>query len=92
MCTTEHLNSCYDIKDPARLRRMQKVGELVLRGLSPNGKFRFGFHTGSYISIHHVHLHCFVLPFSNIIQDRMRYGHMLRSVEYVIGKLLRGRM
>lgn len=92
VCTNEHLESAYDIKDAARLRRMKLVGESVLRKLKPNGQYRFGFHTGRYISVHHVHLHCFVLPFGSIIQDRVRYGHMLKSVEHIISKLTHGKL
>jgi diadenosine tetraphosphate (Ap4A) HIT family hydrolase len=92
VCTNEHLESCYNIRDPARVRRMQQVGENILKGLNKGNQFRFGFHTGAFISIHHVHLHCFILPFSNILQDKVRYGQLLTSVDDVCRKLNKGKL
>jgi hypothetical protein len=70
-----------DVKDVRTLWRMRTIGEKVLRGLRPEAtKFKFGFHVKPTISVHHIHLHCFVLPFSSIVMEKFKYGYLLKSV------------
>lgn len=63
------------------------MGEGVLRGLCGVGKYRFGFHLPPYNSIDHVHLHCFLEPFSSFAKDKIVYGKMLTSVEDTVKKM-----
>lgn len=55
--------------------------------LSESKEYRFGFHLPPYNSIDHTHLHCFVLPFSSFVKDKVIYGKLMSSVEEVIEKI-----
>jgi hypothetical protein len=54
---------------------------------TPKDKYRFGFHLPPHTSIFHIHLHCFIGPFSNQYYDKVQYGSLLKPVEIVIKKL-----
>lgn len=91
VCTKEHIETALDVTDFRTLIEMEKRGKQVLdlicekEGFHPS--YRFGFHLKPYNSIDHIHLHCFVLPFSSLVKDKVVYGKMLTSIEEVIGKL-----
>lgn len=91
VCTTEHIETALDINDPWVLRKMREIGTEVLDKLceeqtATKGNYRFGFHLRPYNSIDHVHLHCFVLPFSSFTKEKIAYGKLLTSIEEVIAK------
>lgn len=73
LCTKEHIESALAVKEPQQLLRMQAYLEQVLHKihfekLGTKGRredFRMGFHVPPLISIFHIHLHGFILPFSN---------------------------
>jgi hypothetical protein len=44
---------------------------------------RFGFHIPPYNSIEHLHLHGFLLPFSDYVKDKFSYGHLLKDLDFV---------
>ena len=45
--------------------------------------YRFGFHTDER-TVNHLHLHCFILPFTNHWFGKVKYGSMLTSVDAAI--------
>lgn len=47
-------------------------------------KYRFGFHVPPYNSVDHVHLHGFLLPFSQVKYDKFYYGWMMTDVSEFI--------
>jgi hypothetical protein len=67
---------------------MLKVGKGILDKLCEKmgytKSYRFGFHLPPYNSVDHVHLHCFILPFTNILKEKVAYGRLLIPVEKII--------
>jgi diadenosine tetraphosphate (Ap4A) HIT family hydrolase len=90
LCTKEHIESALDVKEPAQLLRMQAYLEQVLSSIyqekfsSPAARecFRIGFHLPPLISVYHIHLHGFILPFKNklIGSYKYSYGPVFKSV------------
>lgn len=63
--------------------------DLYLTYLGKNAKndhFRFGFHVPPLISVYHIHLHAFILPFKSLIQEKYKYayGPNFKSVEEIM--------
>ncbi len=86
VCTTSHIETALNIDSKDLLFRMRRVGESLLGELCKDeekAKYRFGFHLPPYNSIDHVHLHCFLLPFSSFVKDQIVYGKLLTSVDKV---------
>ena len=42
-----------------------------------------GFHLPPHISVFHIHLHCFILPFGNKMYDKYLYGFGLKSIKNI---------
>ena len=80
VCPIQHIETVDFLNDDALLSHMKTVGEQILGSFGRGTEFRFGFHKEPYISIFHLHMHCFLLPFSEVKYDRVQYGHMLHSV------------
>jgi hypothetical protein len=47
--------------------------------------FKFGFHLPPLISVHHIHLHAFILPFKNSFVEKYKYsyGPIFKSVDQI---------
>mmetsp|Transcript_8461 Transcript_8461/g.31255 ORF Transcript_8461/g.31255 Transcript_8461/m.31255 type:complete len:158 (-) Transcript_8461:196-669(-) len=52
-------------RDYALVQRMYEVGRKILEEEAPDAPKRYGFHCPPFNSIHHLHLHCFALPYNN---------------------------
>ena len=91
VCTKSHIETAQDVQDKNILYEMKEKGRKILDEICEkegwHQEYRFGFHLRPYNSIDHIHLHCFVLPFTSLIKDKIVYGKMLTKVEEVVLKL-----
>jgi hypothetical protein len=61
---------------------MQNFAEKMLQELKISD-YRMGFHLPPQISVWHVHLHCFALPISSFLHDKVIYGSLLKSIDTI---------
>jgi hypothetical protein len=91
VCTKQHIESALHVEEPAQLLRMRTFGTSILTDLhlkylgkkAKKDSFRFGFHLPPLVSVHHIHLHAFILPFKNPLFQKYKYsyGPNFKSVE-----------
>jgi hypothetical protein len=103
VCTKQHIESALHVKEPAQLIRMKHFANSVLTNLHTqylgnnhkNSSFRFGFHVPPLLSVYHIHLHAFILPFKNPFTASYKYsfGPVFKSVEEMVELAMhRGRL
>lgn len=74
----EHLNL---------LEKIEKIGREFLTKLYPKDNYLCGFHAPPLNSVDHLHLHYFVLPFSEKFYAEIKYGKQLTLFSTVYEKL-----
>ena len=63
-------------RDADLIKHMYLIGEKLLRERFSESEFRFGFHIPPRNSIDHLHLHCIVLPISDLL-SKVAYSNYL---------------
>ncbi|KAL4496195.1 hypothetical protein ABPG72_012932 [Tetrahymena utriculariae] len=89
ICPKQHIKNVNQLNylDIELVKRLEQVGIQTLQESHPNQQYRFGYHSPPLNSIDHLHLHGFVLPISNCINNKILYGYFLTSNQQIIKKL-----
>lgn len=99
LCPKEHLESASAL-EPRHiplLRRLEAnairvMNELQAAGRAPAGPLRLGYHLPPLTTVHHLHLHCFLLPFRSPVKDQVYYGHCLHPTNSIIKSIVTPRL
>lgn len=77
--THAHIHSVNSL-DESHLSLIGEMEKEILAFLSknfPGKEYRLGFHVPPYISVPHLHMHGFALPFTNCFTNYVKYGFFL---------------
>lgn len=68
----QHIISTFQLQnttaDKELMHEMLETGKRLLHEIDPNAETtKFGFHDPGFISVWHLHLHCMILPHTNVL-------------------------